>query len=925
MDRDGVHIRSVLQQDLTAPLTSRPPRTRPDCLRRERLLRRLDAGAASALTLVTAPAGFGKTTLLAQWAAGLSLPVAWITVREQHADARTLFTAITLATQRLFPATAMLPDSSRLLRHATRAPSRYVASTLVRELCEAPEEYVLVIDDFHFVGDDRVLDVISELVCEAGATLHLVLAARADPSLPLERLRASGELTEIRAAALQFTPEEVEAFLTTPFGASASRAVAGEATLRTEGWITGLRLALLAVQSDPRPEMFLACLRASGGRHVMGYLVCEVLAQQPIPIQDFLLRASLFDQFSGALCDAVVESGEAQVYEILEEIERRSLFLSRVDDQGDWYRYHALFQQLLQHELLARYGPGEVARLHRKASQWFAQHGMIDEALRHTLSIQEYETASSFIEGQMQKALNEQRWRDLQRWLKHMPDAIVQERPALLIAQAVVHSIQHRLRAVPPLLRRATELLRTNSGVGAALPVEVLYGTIDALWAQDLYHKGQSAAGVHLAARALAALPTTAPYARGSAIMWSALLKQVAGKEEHATQWLEQVIDTDESPSVTARALLALCVITRFAGRLDQCQAAAERLLVYAQRHDLPLDITWARHFLGWIAYERNQLDAACEHLLAVSEQRYFATATAVCDSLSILALTFQAQGRATAAEETLQDLSGYAVELNHTFALDAVAALRARLAVARDDLLTAQAMFPWLKRPGSPPAPMLWILPPGLVQARILVALDGEEHWRRAVERLAELEQFAQATHDRWRVYIIRSLQAAARFRLGQRAEALSRAQETLSAARPHGFIRAFADCGTEFAHLLRALQLQPLPPGLARYIDDILAAYAPSQQVLPQQAPSTEMASPAPQWKPRDSLTAREIEVLRMLNQRLTDKEIADALVISTYTVQAHTRNIYRKLEVGDRREAAVKARALGLVHQAGAPGPL
>jgi ATP/maltotriose-dependent transcriptional regulator MalT len=299
------------------------------------------------------------------------------------------------------------------------------------------------------------------------------------------------------------------------------------------------------------------------------------------------------------------------------------------------------------------------------------------------------------------------------------------------------------------------------------------------------------------------------------------------------------------------------------------------------------------------------------------SEQRFVANATCATDSLSLLALTYHAQGRGTEAEETLQDLNQYAIELNHAAALAAVAALRARLAVARDDLDTARAMFPWLNSPGAPPAPMLWMFPPSIIQAHILVADDDEEGWKIAVERLAELEQFARSTHDHWRLQTIRSLQAVAYVHLGRRSKAIALALDALTAAQPERLVRTFADCGPEFAKLLQAVRRQGLPSSLARYIDDILNAIGFPHHVTEPKASAQHDLSGA-QAHLISPLTDREIEVLFMLDQRYSDKEIAHALVISTYTVQTHTRSIYRKLEVGDRREAALKARSLGFISQ-------
>jgi LuxR family maltose regulon positive regulatory protein len=868
------------------------------------------------LILVSAPAGFGKTTLLAQWAEHTSLPVAWVTVREQTTSARPFFSLVTEAVQWCFAGAAPLADTAHLLQPGVRARHRYIAATLIRELHTAPAEFILIVDDYHLVSHEAIRRFMTELAQDARPPLHLILSSRVDPSLPLDRMRAGAELAEIRASALQFTPEEVEAFLATSLGVETSRKIAAEATRRTEGWITGLRLAILSFQSDPHPDTFLALLEASGGRHVMGYLLAEVLTRQPQHIQDFLLRTSVLDQLRGELCDAVVGarrpiiSGSAA----LEQIDHLNLFLTRLDDQEDWYRYHALFQELLQHELLGRFGSAEVSALHRRASEWYAQRGMVDDALRHAFRSDDLEAAVRLVESQLENTLNAERWHDLQHWLKLLPASLIRARPALLVALAAIHSIQQRLSAIPPLLRHAEELMRAQPELCDTLPATVLRGIADVMWAQDHYWKGEGAEGLRAVERALAALPASSTFARGSGVMYSALLQQLVGDGEAATEMLERLVDTDESAAVTARALLALCLISRQAGRLDRCHASAERLLAHAQRHQLLLDINWARYFLGWAAYERNQLDEAREHFRAVSEERYVANAISASDSLSALALTYQAHGRATEAEKALQDLNHYAVELNHSFAMGAVAALRARLAVAREDPPLAQSMLPWLEHPSSPPTPMLWLLAPSLVRARILLALGDGENVRAAVERLGELERFAQATHDVWRHIAIRGMQAIAYAQRGRRAQALALLRQTLASAQPQGFVRTLADCGPALADLLRELRAEGQTGELAPYVDAILDACAARQPPLAEPAAASEAYSG--QASLASPLTTREIEVLLMLDQRYSNKEIAAALVITPFTVRSHTRNIYRKLDVGDRREAVLKARNMGIL---------
>jgi LuxR family maltose regulon positive regulatory protein len=537
---------------------------------------------------------------------------------------------------------------------------------------------------------------------------------------------------------------------------------------------------------------------------------------------------------------------------------------------------------------------------------------MIDEALAHALKTNDGAVVARLIERNIERALNEQRWRDLERWLKPLPDAVIQHRPALLVGLATVHSIRERLRAIPALLRRAEDLMASQPEMSEALSDTVLRGMCAVLWAQDHYWRNEGHEGLREIKRAIEALPAGSTFARGSALMYAGLLGQLTGDGVAAVDMLEALVDTDESAAVTARALLSLCLISRQAGQLDKCEASAKRLLTYAENLRLVLDINWAHYFLGWVAYERNNLDAARDHLLSVSEQRYFANAISASDSLITLALTYQAQERLTEADETLQDLNEYATELNHSFAMAAVAGLRSRLALARGDLLTTMAMYPWLNTPSSAPTPMVWLLPPSLTQASISLAQGAEEHLRQAVAQLAALEAFARSTHDLWRLYTIQSLQAIARYESGQRDESLRLLRQTLAAAQPQRFVRTFVDCGPKMAHLLRQIRLQGLAPQMARYVDEILEACGPPQ--LPAQSLLDGLN--VGQVEGASSLTAREIQVLLMLEQRYSDKEIADALVISSFTVRAHTRNIYRKLDVSDRRGAASKARDMGIL---------
>jgi LuxR family maltose regulon positive regulatory protein len=562
-----------------------------------------------------------------------------------------------------------------------------------------------------------------------------------------------------------------------------------------------------------------------------------------------------------------------------------------------------------------------VAELHRRASAWFAGHGATEEALRHALGADDFATAAHLVERQVHPLLNRERWRELERWLSLLPEAVVHQRPALLVARAVVYTIQDRPGAVPPLLREADALLDgagSEPGVGGQSDVR---GTIDTLRAQYFYDTNNSAEGIRVAERALAQLPPTAVYVRDAALAYLAMHQHLAGQGPAAIRMLEETIETEAASGVVmVRALMALCHIHRQDGNLDATAGAARRLLALAQQHDLPLGMTWARYFLGCVAYERQDLEVARARFLAVSEQRYFAHVMVVRDSLVGLALTYQAQGRATEAQEALRDLSEYAIESNHPVAHQAARALEARLALAVGELETAHALFAALDQPSSPPTPLLLLDPRPLIQVRILLAEGNAASLRQAGERLAVLRAFAASTHSEWHLYAIQALQALVADGLGRRGEALALLRQALLAAQPARFVRSFVDAGPGIEDLLREVRSREAPrqagQGVAQvtatYLDRVLAACVSCP-------PSTAVAAlhaPTAQGGPDDPLTEREIEVLGFLVQRYSDKEIAQELVISPSTVHTYTQSIYRKLEVNGRREAVARAKALGLL---------
>jgi LuxR family maltose regulon positive regulatory protein len=636
--------------------------------------------------------------------------------------------------------------------------------------------------------------------------------------------------------------------------------------------------------------------------------VAEVLGRLSQEILSFLLRTSILTRLSGALCDAVTGSRDPQAngHAFLRQIEQANLFLTAFDEHGEWYACHPLFRELLQHELQTRYSQSEIVALHRNAGAWFGERGMIDQAIEHALAAGDTEGAARLVEQQLHPILNQEDWRTLEHWLSLLPENLIQQRPALLLARAFIFHFQSKLGAISSLLQQAEALLE-RSGLALDEPDQrAVRGGIDSLRSQNLYFENNSEAGLS-AQRALENLPRSAVFARGMALGYLALHHHHTGRGDVALPALQQFIDTDAAPGVmTIRALLGLCFIYRQDGRFDDTAHTARQMLALAQAHHLPLCMPWAHYFLGCVAYERNELDAAREHFLAVSEHRYNAHVAVVYDSLVGLALTYQAHGWAVEAQETLQDLTEHALETNSPPALKAAQALEAHLAVARGDLDTARALFEALE---SPPRLLFFLDPAPLIQIRILLAQASAVSLRQAAERLQTLRRFAEATHSTWHLYTILALQAVADDRLGNQKDALATLRQALLAAQPQRFVRTFVDTSPAMAHLLAELRSH----GVAtQYVDRLLSAFV-SSPPRDSGAPAVPIATRVELVEP---LTAREVEVLQHLDQRYSDKEIAQMLGVSSFTVYAHARNIYGKLDVNNRREAVSRAKAIGIL---------
>ena len=732
------------------------PRSGSDVITRTRLIERLNEALGGEITLVCAPAGFGKSTLLAQWVQTIDRPNAWLSLDEHDNELPIFVQSLAAALQRAFPdafgATAALRKAPRIL------PPDQIAPLLINDLADVPDDIVLVLDDYHLIHNREVHTLLELLVEHLPLQLHLVLICRSDPPLPIARWLAKGRLNELRGTDLRFTLEETEAFLTRMLGSEAARETAGALDERTEGWIAALRLAALSLRGTSDRATFLERLDSYAPRTISSYLVGEILAQQAHAVQELLERTSIFEQFCAESCAAVMGSdiSPEQVQATLDWLERANLFLVPLDKRQGWYRYHHLFQGLLQQRLQTHCSQEELATLHRRASAWYAKQGLIEEAIRHALVARDASRATQLAEAQFFQAFEQEQLTLVEHWLCLLPEEQIQGSPFLLVARAWISQARGQLQELPRLLTAAEQLLGTtdSSANGTDNTKQRLLRVLIADW-WSLFHffTGQIQASLESARSALAWIPPGAEIVTSHVLEELAWSLQATGQEEGALAAVQQALqDHSTRFSSTARMLFAQAYVYLAMGKLPHVEHTARHLLHIAREAELVISQNYAHWLLGVVHYEQNRLDEATYHFSAVIADQHQAHFWVVRDALCGLALTYQAQGLDSQAQETARTLLALAQEQHTIPELMVAFAFCGRLALLQNEVEEASQ---WLEMAGEQEVrgPMFFLEDPPITEVRLLLAKGDEvsiaEGQVLLTQTLAACRSHSQYTQD--------------------------------------------------------------------------------------------------------------------------------------------------------------------------------
>jgi len=914
------------------------PPLRPHVVIRSRLLERLNEGLHRKLTLIAAPAGFGKTTLVSAWVAGCDRQVAWLSLEEGENDPTLFLTYLVAALQTIAPTIG--EGVLGVLQSPQPPPTEAILTALLNEITTLPGHFVLVLDDYHVIDAQAVDMAFTYLVEHLPPQMHLVIATREDPQLPLARLRARSHLTELRAADLRFTASEASAFLSQVMGLSLSAEDIAALEDHTEGWIAGLQLAALSMQGHQDVSGFIRAF-AGDHRYIVDYLVAEVLQRQPAPVRSFLLQTSILDRLNGPLCDAVTgqEEGNAR----LEALERGNFFVVPLDDKRHWYRYHHLFAEVLSAHLLAEQ-PDQVATLHRRASAWYEQHGSVADAIRHALAAEDFGRAADLVELAVPAMRRNRQEATVLGWLKALPDELVRARPVLSVHYAGTLLLNGELEGVLARLRDAEQWLDTKTDMGelalasSAEMVVVdeeefrgLPGSIAIYRAAIALALGDVADTMKYARRVLDLVPEDDHLRRGSAAGFLGLAYWTRGDLEAAHRSYAECMARVQRAGHISDAIgcsIALADIRISQGRLREAMSTYERGLQLATEQSALLLRGAADMHVGMseLHLERDDLDAATQHLLRSKELGELAGLRQNRYRWRVaMARIRKAEGDLAGALDLLQEAERLYVSDFFPY-VHPVAASVSRVWVAQGRVGEA---FDWARELGLSVSDDLSYLREfeHITLARVLLARsksDRTEHsMLEAMELLERLLQAAEEGERTGSIIEILMLQALAHQIQGDISAALVPLERALMLAEPEGYVRIFVDEGPPMAVLLAKLhehsQKRPRAALMnvpLAYIERLLALLRGErvQEGISPAAPS----APALAQPLLDPLTERELEVLRLIAAGLSNRDIAARLVLALSTVKSYVNTIYGKLQVESRTQAVARARALHLLSE-------
>jgi len=883
----------------------------PKGVLRPRLFERLNEDLYRRLVLVSAPAGFGKTTLVSEWIAVCRQPVAWLSLDEGDNDPVRFISYLVAALQTI---KAGIGEGLLASLGSHQTPHiESILTILLNDITTITDSFILVLDDYHLIDSPPVDQALTFLLEHLPPQMHLVIASREDPSLPLARLRARSQLTELRAADLRFTPAEAAEFLNQVMGLNLSTEDIAALEARTEGWIAGLQLAAISMQDREDIPSFIKSF--TGSHHfVMDYLVEEVLGQQPESVQIFLLRTSILDRMCGPLCDAVLVSPSASGQETLEYLERANLFIIPLDNERRWYRYHHLFGELLRRRLGSSQ---ELPKYHLRASEWYEANNDLAEAFNHALAAGGFERAARLAEAAwqgMERSFQSAAWLG---WVKKLPNAVICSRPRLCVQLGWAFSDAGELDSSETHLQNAERAL---AGVMDRDEFKSLPGAIALIRADNAQIQGDLAETVKYAELSIQLIPKDDIYLRAQAAItlefthWATGNLEASLRAMHA--WIEDMQRLGNQVFAIASAF-AVADMQVILGRLGEAEKTLRKAIQLAAAHGREAETITAHHHLGLalLAHERGEAETAAQRLQTAAELGQHTTLVDWPYRWKLAQARLKESGGEWDAALDLLDEAGRVYVKNPIPILRPVEAYKSRVYL-KQGWLDKAASWAWERGLSVTDEVNYLGEYEYLTLARVRL---GESVFTGVIELLERLLVLAEMQKRKGSVIEILVTQALVYQAQDNHHQALSTLERALALAEPEGYVRIFVDEGKAMRSLIEK-QLRNREHPLSVYADKLLAAFtqpvaAPKSAIIRQKSGVIEPEVLPAKKMLVEPLSERELEVLKLLRSELSGPEIAGQLIVSLNTLRTHTKNIFNKLGVNNRRAAIRRAEELDL----------
>jgi LuxR family maltose regulon positive regulatory protein len=884
-------------------------------IERPRLFEALDKTLGSRLTLISAPAGYGKTTLVLKWLDHVSCQCTWVSVDENDNTPDRFLSVLIDSICNVFPNFGS--QTKELLSAPILPLPEYLADILINDLATLEPPLILAIDDFHLVTSKDVHKIIKRLIRYLPEGLQFLIASRVDPPLPLNQWYINQWLCKLDADDLSFVEEEAIAF----FGSVQSEALPinniEQLVARTEGWAVGLKLMLLNFLSGDNSHTLTSEL-PRGRIMVAEYLFDEVINCQPDEVKLFLSITAILERFCVSLCDHLLDQEPARLdsREAISYLIKNNLFIVSLDKQRTWYRYHHQFHEMLRLNSRSEIPQIQKNKYHQKAGEWYAYQGYYEDALKHLIAGGNIDAASELLGEKMHSIINQDlSRRDLKRLLDMFPDGAEELRPELLVAHAFLKMTNFDLKNWGSLMDRAEALLKKPDCIIPTTRRQSLLGDIAVQRGSYWFYQGDLERALSYSEQGIQVIPKKHRYSNTLGLVCNSAARFLCGQEDDALLQLNMAINNDHSEGSlnVGQLLVTKMIILTFAADWNAVEENAQKLLFIDKT--VPQDNYWlgcAYYFLGCSAYEQNMLDVAADYFSYVETMRYHVATRIYHDSIISLALISLAKGDVKTAEKYLEESYSSALEMKDSFSAQISESVKIKWARSTGKV----AMDP-LKYSSVSGNVFFWLVFPSLLYADLLNHKYSHQNTSDALEFIDRTTQRINPHHVRLHLQF-QAAKAVALKCHGRLSESLELFEDAIGLAEPLGLVRSFVDRGPTIVELLNLLvDKSPDNSYLHMLIDACMSGNSGKNKMALASVNSNSLAPASKEFNSTSiDLSNRELDVLILLEKRLSNKEIADRLFISAETVKTHLSSIYRKLKVHNRRQASKMARRHNLI---------